>query len=297
MDRLIAPNSVPLSGADTAPASGTPQYATDGNPAAGLPATQWPAYQYNAIQEELLGILVKAGITPDRTQLNQIATAIPLLCPGRLIGSPIVVESSQHYVPSTEARLVRVRVVGAGGSGGGSTAPGSSNCSACSGGGSGAYVDAWYLVSALGTSVAVTIGAAGTAILGSGGNGGTTIFGSFISCPGGSGGVSQSYASTAISYAGQGLGGAAPTVTGALMIVEARRGSSGANGFAVNGISVPGIGANSPLGSGGPNGANVQPDPATGYGAGGGAPSMSVGASAAPGGLGTAGVVVIEEYT
>ncbi|WP_321904379.1 hypothetical protein [Paraburkholderia tropica] len=79
MDRLIAANSVPAAQADTAPTSGTPQYATDGNPASNIVATRWPSYQYNAIQEELIAILTAAGITPDRTNNAQIAAAIKAL--------------------------------------------------------------------------------------------------------------------------------------------------------------------------------------------------------------------------
>ncbi|WP_146126149.1 hypothetical protein [Burkholderia multivorans] len=79
MDRLIAANSVPMAQADTAPITGTPQGATDGNPAANIPATRWPSYQYNAIQEELIAILTAAGITPDRTNNSQIASAIKRL--------------------------------------------------------------------------------------------------------------------------------------------------------------------------------------------------------------------------
>ncbi|KFX64273.1 hypothetical protein KBK24_0121805 [Burkholderia sp. K24] len=79
MDRLIAPNSVVAAQADAAPATGTPQFATDGNPATNVPATQWPAYQYNAIQEELIAILTAAGITPDRTNNSQLAAAIKRL--------------------------------------------------------------------------------------------------------------------------------------------------------------------------------------------------------------------------
>ncbi|MBB2981737.1 hypothetical protein [Paraburkholderia tropica] len=79
MDRLIASNSVPMAQADTAPTTGTPQGATDGNPASNVPATRWPSYQYNAIQEELIAILTAAGVTPDRTNNGQIAAAIKAL--------------------------------------------------------------------------------------------------------------------------------------------------------------------------------------------------------------------------
>lgn len=79
MDRLIAANSVPMAQADTAPATGTPQGATDGNPATNVPATRWPSYQYNAIQEELVAILTAANVTPDRTNNAQIVAAIRAL--------------------------------------------------------------------------------------------------------------------------------------------------------------------------------------------------------------------------
>ena len=75
MDRLIAPNSVDAAHADTAPVTGTPAYATDGNPATGVPATLWPSYQYNAIQEELIAFLTAADVAPDRMDNAQILAA------------------------------------------------------------------------------------------------------------------------------------------------------------------------------------------------------------------------------
>lgn len=79
MDRLIATNSVPQASADTAPAIGTPQFATDGNPASGIPATIWPAYAWNAIQEEMMAVLSAAGVTPDRTNNAQVLAALRAL--------------------------------------------------------------------------------------------------------------------------------------------------------------------------------------------------------------------------
>jgi len=79
MDRLIASNSVPLAQADTAPTTGTPQYATDGNPATNVAATLWPAYAFNALQDEVYNVIVGAGITPDRTKWNQMLLAIQTL--------------------------------------------------------------------------------------------------------------------------------------------------------------------------------------------------------------------------
>jgi microcystin-dependent protein len=76
MDRLIATNSVAIGGADIAPSSGTPQYATSGNPAGAIPATVFPAYQYNALQEEIIAVIAGGGITPDRTNNAQLLAAI-----------------------------------------------------------------------------------------------------------------------------------------------------------------------------------------------------------------------------
>ena len=85
MDRLIASNSVPLAQADTAPTTGTPQYATDGNPATNVPATLWPAYAFNTMQDEIYNVIVGAGLTPNRNAWNQLLAAIL-----KLIGQPQV---------------------------------------------------------------------------------------------------------------------------------------------------------------------------------------------------------------
>jgi hypothetical protein len=79
MDRLIATNSVPFASADTAPETGTPQYATSGNPATATPATIFPAYAWNTLQDEIYNVIVGAGLTPDRTKWNQLITAIQTL--------------------------------------------------------------------------------------------------------------------------------------------------------------------------------------------------------------------------
>jgi hypothetical protein len=76
MDRLIATNSVNLAGADTAPVTGTPQYATSGNPATNTPATVYPAYAFNAMQDEVMNVILGAGLTPNRNAWNQLITAI-----------------------------------------------------------------------------------------------------------------------------------------------------------------------------------------------------------------------------
>ncbi|HEY2010520.1 MAG TPA: hypothetical protein VGH23_16140 [Rhizomicrobium sp.] len=79
MDYLIAPYTVAIGSGDTAPVSGTPGEATDGNPATNTPATEWPAYAFNAIQKELINLLAAGGVTPNRSVLTQVATAVQAL--------------------------------------------------------------------------------------------------------------------------------------------------------------------------------------------------------------------------
>ena len=75
-DLLIAPNSVPASGADLKPSSGIPQYATSGDPTSSIPATVWPAYMANQMMLELYNIVVAAGITPSGNDWAQVWQAI-----------------------------------------------------------------------------------------------------------------------------------------------------------------------------------------------------------------------------
>lgn len=79
MDRLIALNTVATGMGDTAPATGTPGEATDGNPATSTPATQFPAYAFNAIQAEMIAVILAAGLTPDKTNNAQLLAAIQKL--------------------------------------------------------------------------------------------------------------------------------------------------------------------------------------------------------------------------
>lgn len=75
MDLIIADGSVPLANADLVPSTGTPQYATDGNPATGVPATVAPAYHYNMLTAELYAFLAAAGITPSGGNWGQVLAA------------------------------------------------------------------------------------------------------------------------------------------------------------------------------------------------------------------------------
>ncbi|WP_061490596.1 hypothetical protein [Acetobacter malorum] len=76
MDLLIATNTVSEEEADKAPATGTPGYATDGDPTTGSRRTIFPAYAWNAIQLELKKVIEAAGLTLNRNDNTQLYQAI-----------------------------------------------------------------------------------------------------------------------------------------------------------------------------------------------------------------------------
>ncbi|MFT9016402.1 MAG: hypothetical protein ABF990_11790 [Acetobacter sp.] len=79
MDLLISANTVVQTQADQQPASGTPGWATDGNAAEGILATDFPAWHYNMMMSELLAFVKAAGITADNTDWSQTLKAAQTL--------------------------------------------------------------------------------------------------------------------------------------------------------------------------------------------------------------------------
>lgn len=63
----------------TAPASPSIGYANEGNPGASIPATKPGPWWFHMITEELLGIVLAAGITPAQGTLTQIKQALDAL--------------------------------------------------------------------------------------------------------------------------------------------------------------------------------------------------------------------------
>lgn len=77
MDRAFASGAA--GSAPAAPARPSIGFPTAGNPATSTPATKPGPYWYHMITEELRAVIVAAGLTPDHTKLDQLATAIALL--------------------------------------------------------------------------------------------------------------------------------------------------------------------------------------------------------------------------
>ena len=74
IDHATAVTSMPTPTAETVNG-----YATDGNPATGLAATVLPSDCLNILIKELQNVLAAAGVIQDKTQFNQLLTAIQTL--------------------------------------------------------------------------------------------------------------------------------------------------------------------------------------------------------------------------
>ncbi|AFW00299.1 hypothetical protein Gbth_008_078 [Gluconobacter thailandicus F149-1 = NBRC 100600] len=76
MQLIIADGTVAKANRDIMPATGTPGWATDGNPAAGVPATDNNACHYNMMMAEIVQVITDAGIALDASDWTQLSQAI-----------------------------------------------------------------------------------------------------------------------------------------------------------------------------------------------------------------------------
>ncbi|GCE79076.1 hypothetical protein [Komagataeibacter oboediens] len=76
MELIIGTGTVVEASRDTMPATGTPGWATDGDPASSIPATDFPASHYNMTVAEMVQVILDAGLTLDRTNWGQLSAAI-----------------------------------------------------------------------------------------------------------------------------------------------------------------------------------------------------------------------------
>lgn len=209
------------------------------------------------------------------------------------LGRQIITRTSR-YAPTPGTRAVLLKVVGGGGGGGG--ASGGGDFAMAGGGWSGLYSERYIAGAGAVTGGAVTIGAAGAAgaAASQGGTGGTTsavINGRTYSAPGGAGGLGMS------NGAGAAVTGVPSTAGGVTTGADLNIQDAGDQGMRISaGNGWAGAGGSTPAGSGGVTTATGNGGAANvGYGGGGG--GAIAGPSNQTGGLGGAGVVIIEEFS
>lgn len=79
MELILGTGTVVEASRDTMPATGTPGWATDGDPASSIPATDFPASHYNMTVAEIVQVILDAGLTLDRTDWGQLSAAVKKL--------------------------------------------------------------------------------------------------------------------------------------------------------------------------------------------------------------------------
>jgi hypothetical protein len=209
--------------------------------------------------------------------------------------STTVLTTGTIFTTGPQTTCIYVRMVGGGGGGGGCTSLASA-ASAAGGGGAGSYAEKTFVVTPK-TAYTYAIGAAGAGNSGAaGGNGGNTTFavaGLTVTAPGGTGGPVATASTALTAYAG-GAGGAIAT-NGDLNGAGAG-GDGGKTLIVATPVVGSGQGGSSPFGRGGIGITAVGAGAAAiGYGSGGG--GAATGASAArAGGVGVAGVIIVDEY-
>lgn len=70
-------------------AAGTPGFFTNGNPATGVPATVMDDDWFNAVQEEILSVIIGAGLSPDKMNRQQLLEAVQRIAGVQLVRTPV----------------------------------------------------------------------------------------------------------------------------------------------------------------------------------------------------------------
>jgi hypothetical protein len=214
---------------------------------------------------------------------------------GLFLGTTIITNASGNFTTNAQTRTIFVRMVGGGAGGAGCTSVASA-ASAGGGGGAGSYLEKTVAVTP-NTAYAYVCGAAGNGASGAaGGNGSSSTFivgATTYTAPGGTGAVVATAVTTPSSYKG-GAGGTVAT-NGDLNSGGAP-GESG-NIAVITPIGSSGGGGSSKFGGGGaPTAAAGNGAAATGYGSG-GSGALTGASTVRTGGNGTAGCIVIDEYS
>jgi len=268
---------------------------TDGDPVGGVQATMVTDDWLNDVQENIMSVLVAAGVAPTKGRAADLLDSIKALARGRLIGVQVFnTPGTFTYTPSLGMGSVVPEVQGGGAAGAGLTTPSAGNVSLGAPGTSGSYAKARILAAAIGASQTITVGAGGVAALNApGGNGGSSSVGSLITAQGGlGGGILNNQAPGA----SNGNGGLAGTPTGGNIFQ-----SVGSCPFLSTSISAgsaqAGGGGASIFGNGGtPAILNAPGVAAANYGAGGSGCAAGSGGAPQKGGDGKGGIVIMWEY-
>lgn len=101
MQRVDTSTAAPTLPAQGAP--GTPGYFTQGDPAAPVPATVPGQDWFNAVQEELIALILAAGLTPDKPTLTQVRDAVRILA-----GVRTTTAAADNTLSAASAGLVRI---------------------------------------------------------------------------------------------------------------------------------------------------------------------------------------------
>lgn len=247
--------------------------------------------------------LFTASVPTGATNTNSVVVSyydlfyptIPELARGRLLNVQRFV-SSGTYTPTSGTKTIIVEVQGGGASGYGCTGQAATGtCSVGSGGNAGTYLKG--MISNPNECLVTIAAQTENGTNGSGLEGNTTAFGAYVNCPGGGAPTGANQIS-------------APWVTGAhswkspifsdeVSVLEILGDSVGGEGVAIStGVGWGASGASSKFGAGGGNSAQgVQGSDGGGYGAGGGGTFSPSGGAALSGGKGSAGLVIVYEYS
>ncbi|MCP1440490.1 hypothetical protein J3D56_003926 [Erwinia persicina] len=272
---------------------------TGGNPQTGELPTALDADFFDSVQEEIATLIESSGIVLDKAKNNQLLTSLKkLFGSGRLNGAPVVLNASGTYNSRAGTNAVLVYAMGGGAAGGGTTAVSQGSASAGGGGGGGGLAVGYFTSGFNGINV--TIGSGGVGNIGAaGGSGGATSFGSLLSAGGASPGALGGAQSSAYFYS-NGQGGS--VFSGSPLY--SKKGNPGGVGQTFNATTaLGGSGAISEYGQGGNNaGATVGGSyfygaSGIGYGAGGAGGVACGGSPATKGGDGSAGIIIVWEYT
>lgn len=226
-----------------------------------------------------------------------VPNATAIVAPGQLIAVTLLTAASGTFTTGNFTTRARVCAVGGGGGGGGCTSVAFA-AGGAGGGGSGGYGEKLFNVSPA-TGYSFVCGAAGAGnSAAAGGNGGDTTFGPVngvtLTAKGGTGAAAITSANTLSASAG-GAGG----IAGSGGDINAS-GAPGRPGFIVvvgTPSGVGGSGGSSAFGSGGNSITTVgNGSPATGNGGGGGG-GLTGASVARTGGAGTAGAIMVYEYS